>query len=49
LATEWRGGRLHVSRESLLLLLQHFLADGYLPPARMPISPGLAGRLNSLF
>ena len=49
LATEWRGGRLHISSESLLLLLQHFLADGYLPPARMPIGSGLAGRLNSLF
>jgi SNF2-related domain/Helicase conserved C-terminal domain len=49
LATEWRAGRLHIPSDSLLLLLQHFLADGYLPPARLPIGAGLAGRLNSLF
>jgi hypothetical protein len=49
LATEWRSGRLQISGESLLLLLQHFLADGYLPPARLPLGSGLAGRLNGLF
>jgi SNF2-related domain/Helicase conserved C-terminal domain len=49
LAAEWRSGRLQIASESLLLLLQHFLADGYLPPARMSIGPGLAGRLNGLF
>jgi hypothetical protein len=49
LATEWRSGRLQMGSDSLLMLLQHFLADGYLPPARMPISSGLAGRLNGLF
>jgi hypothetical protein len=49
LATEWRSGRLQIPRESLLLLLQHFLADGFLPPARLSLSPGLAGRLNGLF
>ena len=49
LATEWRSGRLQISRESLLLLLQHFLADGFLPPARLSLGSGLAGRLNGLF
>jgi SNF2-related domain/Helicase conserved C-terminal domain len=49
LATEWRSGRSQISSEPLLLLLQHFLADGYLPPVRLPLSPGLAGRLNGLF
>jgi hypothetical protein len=49
LATEWRSGRLQIASEPLLLLLQHFLADGFLPPPRMPIGPGLAGRLNGLF
>jgi hypothetical protein len=49
LATEWRSGRLQIASEPLLLLLQHFLADGYQPPARMQIGPGLAGRLNGLF
>src|SRR6202041_3359665 len=49
LATEWRSGRLRIASEPLLLLLQHFLADGFLPPPRMPIGPGLAGRLNGLF
>ena len=48
LATEWRSGRLQISSESLLLLLQHFLADGYLPPGRLSIGSGLAGRLNGL-
>ena len=49
LATEWRSGRLQISSESLLLLMQHFLADGYLPPARLSLGSGLAGRLNGLF
>jgi SNF2 domain-containing protein/helicase-like protein len=49
LATEWRSGRSHISSESLLLLLQHFLADAYQPPVRLPLTPGLAGRLNGLF
>jgi hypothetical protein len=48
LATEWRSGRSQISSESLLLLLQHFLADGYLPPARLSLGSGLAGRLNGL-
>ena len=49
LATGWRSGRLQISIESLLLLLQHFLADGYQPPVRLPLGSGLAGRLNGLF
>jgi SNF2-related domain/Helicase conserved C-terminal domain len=49
LATEWRSGRSQISSESLLLLLQHFLADAYQPPVRLPLTPGLAGRLNGLF
>jgi hypothetical protein len=49
LATEWRSGRLQIATEPMLLLLQHFLADGFLPPPRMPIGSGLAGRLNGLF
>jgi hypothetical protein len=49
LATGWRSGRLQISSESLLLLLQHFLADGYQPPVRLPLGFGLAGRLNGLF
>ena len=49
LATEWRAGRSQVSSESLLLLVQHFLADAYRPPVRLPLTPGLAARLNGLF
>jgi hypothetical protein len=49
LATGWRSGRLQISSESLLLLLQHFLADGYQPPVRLPLGSGLVGRLNGLF
>jgi SNF2-related domain/Helicase conserved C-terminal domain len=49
LATDWRSGRSQISSESLLLLLQHFLADAYQPPVRLPLTPGLAGRLNGLF
>jgi hypothetical protein len=49
LAAEWRSGRLQVSSESLLLLVQHFLADGYQPPTRLAMTLSLAGRLNGLF
>ncbi len=49
LAKEWRSGRLQISAESLLLLLQHFIADGYQPPVRLSLGSGLAGRLNGLF
>jgi hypothetical protein len=49
LATEWRSGRSQISSGSLLLPLQHFLADGYRPPVRLPVVSGLAGRLNGLF
>ncbi len=49
LATAWRSGRSQIPSESLLLVLQHFLADAYQPPVRLPLTPGLAGRLNGLF
>jgi SNF2-related domain/Helicase conserved C-terminal domain len=49
LATDWRTGRVHIPSERLPLLLQHFLADGFQPPARLTIGAGLAARLNSLF
>jgi hypothetical protein len=49
LGADWRTGRVHIPNERLPLLLQHFLADGFQPPARLAIGMGLAARLNGLF
>src|SRR4029077_11788097 len=49
LGADWRRGRVHMPNERLPLLLQHFLADGFQPPARLAIGMGLAARLNGLF
>ena len=49
LAADWRTGRVHIPNERLPLLLQHFLADGFQPPARLTVGAGLAARLNALF
>jgi SNF2-related domain/Helicase conserved C-terminal domain len=45
---DWRGGRLQLPADSLLLLLQHTLADAFQPPIRLQINPALAARLNPL-
>jgi len=45
---DWRGGRLQVSNDNLLLLLQHTLADAFQPPVRLQINSALAARLNHL-
>ena len=48
LIIDWRGGRLQVPSDSLLLLLQHTLADAFQPPIRLQINSTLAARLNHL-
>ena len=45
---DWRGGRLQVPSDHLLLLLQHTVADAFQPPIRLQINSALAARFNHL-